>query len=69
MPVCHQYDVCKNYVGSVYAGGHGGPSESGHRVLRQPCPVSLPVAGESPSVPLQSAAMSYVNCGNYGQVV
>ena len=24
--VCHQYDVCKNYVGSVY----GGLSESGH---------------------------------------
>ena len=25
--VCHQYDVCKNYVGSVYAGGYGGLSE------------------------------------------
>ena len=27
--VCHQYDVCKNYVGSVYVGGYGGLSESG----------------------------------------
>ena len=26
--VCHQYDVCKNYVGSVYVGGYGGLSES-----------------------------------------
>ena len=26
---CHQYDVCKNYVGSVYVGGYGGLSESG----------------------------------------
>ena len=24
MLVCHQYDVCKNYVGSVYVGGYGG---------------------------------------------
>ena len=22
--VCHQYDVCKKYVGSVYVGGYGG---------------------------------------------
>ena len=22
--VCHQYDVCENYVGSVYVGGYGG---------------------------------------------
>ena len=26
---CYQYDVCKNYVGSVYVGGYGGLSESG----------------------------------------
>ena len=33
--VCHQYDVCKNYVGSVYYGGYGGLS-----VLSCPrCPV------------------------------
>ena len=24
--VCHQYDVCKNYVGSVYLGGYCGRS-------------------------------------------
>ena len=24
MRVCHQYDVCKNYDGSVYLGGYGG---------------------------------------------
>ena len=27
--VCHQYDVCENYVGSVYVGGYGGLCESG----------------------------------------
>ena len=38
--VCHQYDVCKNYVGSVYVGGYGGLSES------ELCPVSFLVVGE-----------------------
>ena len=27
--VCHQYDVCENYVGSMHVGGYGGLSESG----------------------------------------
>ena len=27
--VCHQYDVCKNYIGSVCVGGYGGLSEIG----------------------------------------
>ena len=27
--VCHQYDVCENYVGSVYIGGYGSLSERG----------------------------------------
>ena len=27
--ICHQYDVCKNSVGSVYVGGYAGLSESG----------------------------------------
>ena len=44
---CHQYDVCKKYVGSVYVGGYGGLSES---VFRESCPVSFLVVGESPSV-------------------
>ena len=26
MLICHQYDVCKHYVGSVYVGGDGGLS-------------------------------------------
>ena len=25
--VCHQYDDCKKYVGSVYIGGYGGMSD------------------------------------------
>ena len=37
--VCHQYDVCENYVGSVYIGGYGGLSESGLCVFRELCQV------------------------------
>ena len=43
--VGHQYDVCKNYVGSVYVSGYGGLSESGH-VFRELCPVSFLLVGE-----------------------
>ena len=50
MLVCHQYDVCKSYVGSVYFGGYGGLSESGLCVFRELCPVSFLVVDESPSV-------------------
>ena len=39
--VCHQYDVCKNYVSSVYVGAYGGLSESGLCVLCELCPVSF----------------------------
>ena len=46
--VCHQYDVCKNYVASVYVGGYGGLSESGLCVFRELCPGSFLVVGESP---------------------
>ena len=42
--VCHQYDVCENYVGSVYVGGYGGLSES------ELCPVCFLVVGKGPSV-------------------
>ena len=45
--VCHQYDVCKNSVGSVYVGGYGGLSESGLCVFCELCPVSFLVVGES----------------------
>ena len=37
--VCHQYDVCKDYVGKVYVGGYGGLSESGLCVFRELCSV------------------------------
>ena len=47
--VCHQYDVCENYVGSVYIGGYGGLSESGLGVFRKLCPVSFLVVGKCPS--------------------
>ena len=66
MLVCHQYDVCKNYVGSVYVGGYGGLSESGLCVFRELCPVSFLEVGKSSSDLLLSIVMSYVNCGNYG---
>ena len=45
--VCHEYDVCVNYVGSVYIGGYGGLSTRG---LCELCPVSFLVVGECPSV-------------------
>ena len=44
--VCHQYDVCKDSVGSVYVG----LSESRLCVFRELCPVSFAVVGEGPSV-------------------
>ena len=28
MLVCHLYDLCKHYVGSVYVGAYSGQSES-----------------------------------------
>ena len=48
--VCHQYDVCKNYIGSVYVDGYSGLSEIGLCVFRELCPVSFLVVGDSPSV-------------------
>ena len=41
MLVCHQFDVCKKYVGSVYVGGYGGLTESGLCVFRELSPVSF----------------------------
>ena len=43
--VCHQYDVCKNYVG-----GYGGLSESGLCVFCKLCSIGFLIVGESPSV-------------------
>ena len=48
--VCHQYDVCEKYVGSVYVGGYCGVSKIGLCVFRKLCPVSFLVVGECPSV-------------------
>ena len=48
--VYHQYDVCENYVGSVYISGYGGLSQSGLCIFRKLCPVSFLVVGECPSV-------------------
>ena len=45
--VCHQYDVCKNYVGSVYVDGYGGLIESRLCVFREVYPVSFLVVGKS----------------------
>ena len=45
--LCHQYDVCENYVCRVYIGGYGGLSENG---LCELCPVSFLVVGECRSV-------------------
>ena len=35
--ICHQDDVCENYIGSVYVGGYCGLSESGLRVFGKLC--------------------------------
>ena len=48
--VCHQYDVCENYVGSVYVGGYSGQCESGVCVFCKLCPVCFLVVGKGPSV-------------------
>ena len=50
MLVCHHYDVCENYVGSVYIDGYGGLSESELCVFRKLYPIGFLVVGESPSV-------------------
>ena len=48
--LCHQYNVCKKYVDSVYVGGYGGLSESGLCVFRELCPICFLVVSECPSV-------------------
>ena len=60
VPVCHQYDICKNYVGSVYVGRYGGLIESRFFVFRELCPVSFLVV-ENPSV---CCSLLYGNCGD-----
>ena len=53
----------------MYIGWYGGLSESGLCAFRELCPVSFLVVGECPSVLLLSVVVSYVNCGDDGQVV
>ena len=48
MIIFHQYDVCKNYVGSLSVCWWSG--ESGLCVFRESCPVRFIVVGESPSI-------------------
>ena len=63
--VCHQYDVCENFVGIGYVGGYGGLNESGLCVFCKLCPVYFLVVCKGPSGLLYSVVMSYVNCDNY----
>ena len=47
--VCHQYDVCKNYVVSVYIDGYGALSETRLCVSCDLFPASFLVVSECPS--------------------
>ena len=58
--VCHQYDVCENYVCSVYVGGYGGLSKSGLCVFCKLCPVCFLVAGSRFCCSLKSCRMLFV---------
>ena len=58
--VCHPYDVCENSVDSVYVGGYGGLSESGHCAFCKLCPVCFLVVGKDPSILL--LVCSHVVC-------
>ena len=69
MLVCHQNDICKNYIGSVYIGGYGGLSESGLCLYCKLCPVGLHVVSKCSSVLLQSIVMLYADYGDDGQMV
>ena len=51
--VCHQFDVCRNYIGSVYVGGYGGLSISGLYVFGKLCPVGFLVVCKCSSIFLQ----------------
>ena len=66
MFVCHQNDICENYIGSVYVGGCCGLSESRLCVFGILCPVGFLVVCKCSSVLLQFVVMSYVDCGDDG---
>ena len=61
MFVCHQDDVCNDFIGSVYVGMYYGLSEIKLRVFGKLCPVGFLVVCECSSGLLQSVAMSYVD--------
>ena len=66
MFVCHQNDVCEDYIGSVDVGGYCGLSESELCVFTKLCSVGFLVVCECVLVLLQSVVMSYVDCGDDG---
>ena len=59
--VCHQYDVCNDYVASVDVGWCGGLSESRPCVFRELCPVGFLVVCE---VRRFVVVMPFVDCGD-----
>ena len=60
---CHQYDVCKNSVGSVYVGGYGGLSKSSLCVFCKLCPVCfLQTTPPTSSGAVTSVANCCANC-------
>ena len=58
--VCHQNDVCEDYIGSVYVGGFCSLCKSEPCVFGKLCPVSFIVVCEFSSTLLQYVVMSYV---------
>ena len=69
MFVCHQNDVCENYIGIVYVGGYCGLSNSGLIVFCKLCSVGFLVVCKFSSGLLQSIVMSYIDCGDGMYVV
>ena len=64
--VCHQNDICKDYIGSVYVGGYCGLRESELCVLGKLCQVGFLVVCECSLVLLHDVVMSSVDCGDNG---
>ena len=67
--VCHQNDICKQIIDSVYVGGYGYLSETGLCVFRKLCPFGFLAVSKCLSVWLQTIVMSYIECGEDGYVV
>ena len=64
--VCHQDDVCEDYIDSMYVGGYCGLSENRPCVFGKLCPVDFLIVCRCSSVLLQSIFMSYVDSGDDG---